>query len=158
MIESIKWSIAKVIDCSSAHYQILFIHTHLFFVSFFNCVIRANDDKRYFGPWEGRCEYSLMYSALCDSFTSFTIIQLHNSLAINHMKKSGWNYTNSSTKLLWMKIFTKKQETNIAGGLVATHSSNKAKHANFVYKFFGKNLTLWSKHFFFKYHYICVDE
>lgn len=38
--------------------------------------------------------------------------------------------------------FTKKQETNIAGGLVATHSSNKAKHANFVYKFFGKNLTL----------------
>lgn len=44
--------------------------------------------------------------------------------------------------------FTKKQETNIAGGLVETHSSNKAKHANFVYKFFGKNLKLWSKHFF----------
>lgn len=38
--------------------------------------------------------------------------------------------------------FTKKQETNIAGGLVATHSSNNAEHANFVYKFFGKNLTL----------------
>lgn len=113
MIESIKWSIAKVIDCSSAHYQILFIHTHLFFVSFFNCVIRACDDKRYFGPWEGRCEYSLMYAALCDSFTSFTIIQLHNSLAINHMKISGWNYTNSSTKLLWMKISRRNRKQTL---------------------------------------------
>lgn len=117
MIESIKWSIAKVIDCSSAHYQILFTHTHLFFLflflSFFNCVIRACDDKRYFGPWEGRCEYSLMYAALCDSFTSFTIIQLHNSLAINHMKKSGWNYTNSSTKLLWMKISRRNRKQTL---------------------------------------------
>lgn len=90
----------------------LFIHI-FFFVSFFNCVIRACDDKRYFGPWEGRCEYSLMYSALCDSFTSFTIIQLHNSLAINHMKKSGWNYTNSSTKLLWMKISRRNRKQTL---------------------------------------------
>lgn len=90
----------------------LFIHI-FFFVSFFNCVIRANDDKRYFGPWEGRCEYSLMYAALCDSFTSFTIIQLHNSLAINHMKKSGWNYTNSSTKLLWMKISRRNRKQTL---------------------------------------------
>lgn len=148
MIESIKWSIAKVIDCSSAHYQILFIHTHLFFVSFFNCVIRACDDKRYFGPWEGRCEYSLMYAALCDSFTSFTIIQLHNSLAINHMKKKWVKLHKFLNKTSMNENFTKKQETNIAGGLVATHSSNKVEHANFVYKFFGKNLTLWSKHFF----------
>lgn len=36
--------------------------------------------------------------------------------------------------------FTKKQETNIAGGLVATHSSNKVEHANFVYKFSAKIL------------------
>lgn len=90
----------------------LFIHI-FFFVSFFNCVIRACDDKRYFGPWEGRCEYSLMYAALCDSFTSFTIIQLHNSLAINHMKKSGWNYTNSSTKLLWMKISRRNRKQTL---------------------------------------------
>lgn len=90
----------------------LFIHI-FFFVSFFNCVIRACDDKRYFGPWEGRCVYSLMYAALCDSFTSFTIIQLHNSLAINHMKKSGWNYTNSSTKLLWMKISRRNRKQTL---------------------------------------------